>query len=38
MLGYITGKPAEYQNPIDLLNKTQGREVTRVENAGIIKV
>ena len=38
MLGYFKGKPAEYQNPVDLLHKTAGREVTRVENAGIVKV
>ena len=38
LLGLVQGKPAEYQNPVDLLNRTQGREVTRVENAGIVKV
>ena len=34
----LDGKPAEYLDPVNLLQKTTGREVTRVENAGIIKV
>ena len=38
LIGLFNGKPAEYTNPIDLLQKTAGREVTRVENAGIIKI
>ncbi len=38
MVGFITGKPAEYNDPLSLLHKTQGREVTRVESAGVIKV
>ena len=38
LLGFLQGKPAEYQNPVDLLHKTTGREVTRVENAGVLKV
>jgi len=29
-LGVITGKPAEYLNPTELLYKNEGREVTRV--------
>ena len=37
-LGYMNGKPAEYVNPVDLLQKTTGREVTRVESAGIVKI
>ena len=38
LIGLITGKPAEYKSPVDLLHKTIGREVTRVENAGVVKV
>lgn len=30
ILGFLTGKPAEYKKPSDLLHKNQGREVTRV--------
>ena len=37
-LGWMDGKPAEYINPVDLLQKTIGREVTRVESAGIVKI
>lgn len=38
LIGIVTGKHAEYKNPTDLLHKTVGREVTRVENAGVVKV
>ena len=38
ILGYFTGKPAEFTNPVELLHKGMGREVTRVENSGIVKV
>ena len=37
-IGYINGKPAEYVDAVTLLNKTTGREVTRVENAGVVKI
>ena len=36
--GWLDGKPAEYINPVDLLQKTIGREVTRVESVGIVKI
>ena len=38
LLGLWRGKPVEYRSPVDLLHKTTGREVTRVENAGVVKV
>ena len=38
MIGSITGKPAEYYNPVDLLQKTTGREVSRVETTGVVKI
>lgn len=37
-LGFIMGKPAEYLQPAELLYKNEGREVTRVESAGTVKV
>ena len=36
--GWLMGKPAEYINPKDILQRTQGREVTRVESVGLVKV
>ena len=36
--GWLQGKSAEFTNPIDLLNKAHGREVTRVDSVGIVKV
>jgi len=38
IFGFLTGKPAEYTNHIELLHKNEGREVTRVVSAGTIKV
>ena len=38
MLGALRGKPAEYITPTELLYKNDGREVTRVENAGVVKI
>ena len=38
ILGWFQGKPAEFTNAVETLNKGNGREVTRVENAGIVKV
>ena len=38
LIGFVTGKPSEFTNPLDTLDKSTGREVTRVENAGIVKV
>jgi hypothetical protein len=37
-LGWLKGKPAEYISPAELLTKNDGREVTRVTSAGIVKV
>ena len=37
-IGWLTSRPAEYTNPIELLQKAQGREVTRVESVGIVKI
>ena len=34
----MNGKPAEYVNPVDLLQKTIGREVTRVRSTGTVKI
>lgn len=34
----ITGKPAEYVSPTELLYKNEGREVTRVISTGTIKI
>jgi len=38
LIGTIQGKPAEYYNPVDLLQKTTGREVSRVETCGVVKI
>jgi len=37
-LGMIAGKPAEYVAPNELLHKNEGREVTRVQPTGTVKV
>ena len=37
-IGWVTGKPAEYKDHIDLLTRGEGREVTRVTTAGSVKV
>ena len=34
----IHGKPAEFEDPIEVLSKNSGREVTRVESVGVVKV
>jgi hypothetical protein len=34
----ISGKPAEYISPSELLFKNEGREVTRVISTGTIKI
>lgn len=36
--GFLLGKPAEYLNPTQLLTTNDGREVTRVESTGLVKV
>ena len=36
--GYMFGAPAEYIDATQVLHKSQGREVTRVENVGAIKI
>ena len=38
MTGWFYGTPAEYHNPLETLQKAQGREVTRVDSMGVIKV
>lgn len=38
LVGFISGKPAEYKSFTELLYKNEGREVTRVVSAGTIKV
>ena len=38
ILGFLKGSPAEYTAPTDLLTKNEGREVTRVESVGLVKV
>ena len=38
IVGFLSGKPAEYTNHIELLHKNEGREVTRVVSAGTVKV
>lgn len=37
-LGFVAGKPAEYMQPNELLSKNEGREVTRVQPAGTVKI
>jgi hypothetical protein len=38
ILGMIMGKPAEYNAPTKLLYQTEGREVTRVQSMGTVKI
>jgi len=38
IIGFISGKPAEYTSYTEILSKNEGREVTRAVSAGIIKV
>ena len=38
VLGWLGSAPAEYKTPIEILQKGQGREVTRVESVGIVKI
>ncbi len=38
VLGFLNGKNAEYVSPTELLSKNEGREVTRVQSGGIVKV
>ena len=38
LLGTLRGHPAQYINPSDLLAKSEGRDVTRVTSAGLVKV
>jgi hypothetical protein len=38
LVGYLTGKTAEFKSATELLSKNSGREVTRVVSAGTIKV
>jgi hypothetical protein len=38
VFGWFKGKNAEYINPIQLLAKNEGREVTRVVSGGTVKV
>jgi len=37
-LGSLTGKPAEYISPSDILHKNEGRDVTRVTSCGTVKI
>jgi hypothetical protein len=34
----VRGSPAEFMQARDLLTKNEGREVTRVESVGLVKV
>ena len=38
IIGMIKGSPAEYYNPKEVISKNEGREVTRVVSAGLVKV
>ena len=38
LLGLFRGQPAQYINPSELLSKNEGRDVTRVTSAGLVKV
>ena len=38
VLGFLNGKNAEYVSPTELLSKNEGREVTRVQSGGLVKV
>ena len=37
-IGWLTGTNAEYKDPSNLLSKGEGREVTRVENGGLMTI
>ena len=37
-LGFLAGKPAEYIKPAELLHENEGREVTRVQPTGTVRV
>jgi B9 domain-containing protein 1 len=36
--GWMQGKNAEYISPTELLSKNEGREVTRVQSGGTVKI
>lgn len=38
LLGMLKGAPAEYISPTDLMSKNEGRDVTRVISAGLVKI
>ena len=38
LFGMIHGRPAEFEDPIEILTKNSGREVTRVESVGVVKI
>lgn len=38
MLGWLNGKNAEYMSPTELLSRNEGREITRVQSGGTVKV
>ena len=38
VLGFFNGKNAEYVSPTELLSKNDGREVTRVQSGGTVKI
>ena len=38
LIGFLNGKTAEFTQPVELLSRGVGREVTRVESAGVVKV
>jgi B9 domain-containing protein 1 len=38
VLGWFYGKNAEYVSPSELLSKNEGRDVTRVQSGGTVKV
>ena len=38
LLGMLRGNPAEYITPTELLSKNEGRDVTRVTSAGLVKI
>ena len=38
IVGFLSGKPAEYTSHVELLHKNEGREVTRVVSAGTVTV
>lgn len=38
LIGTIKGTPAQYIKPSEVISKNEGREVTRVVSAGIVKI